>query len=226
MFIGRLKTYKKQCSSVTYALSFLWDPAWDHFALLINEANNTRIVPLIFKNWSLFKVELTQNFRPINPMVDTKSAINKLSLAEDGKAIKYFVDFNKYKTRTRFNDWSYYILVMNQMPMHILHRISECIPPPADYETLWALILLIDAQYWNFKEIESNHKKALGLNHNSSGSSSKTSGSLSNKNNDNNNNNSDGSNNNSGSKSNNNPYQNSNSGKNNAGKKNTSNGQS
>jgi len=37
-------------------------------------------------------------------MADAESAINKLSLAEDGKAIKYFVEFNKYKSRTRFND--------------------------------------------------------------------------------------------------------------------------
>jgi len=52
------------------------------------------------------------------------------------KAIKYFVEFNKYKSRTRFNNCSYYILVMNQMPMHILQHIAECIPPPPDYETL------------------------------------------------------------------------------------------
>ena len=112
---------------------------------------------------------------------------------------------------------------MNQMPMCVLHHIAECIPPPPDYETLWAFILSIDAQYWNFKEMESNckNKKALGSNHTSSGSS----GSLSNKNSGNNsNNNSSGSNNNSkdssGTKSNNNSNQINNSGKNNAGKKN------
>ena len=150
-------------------------------------------------------------------MADTETAINKLSLAEDGKAIKYFVEFNKYKSRTRFNDLTYFFLVMNQMPMCILRRISECIPPPPDYETLRAFILSIDAQYWNFKEMESNRKKASGSNHNSGGSSGKTSGSSSNKNSDNNSNN-----NNSGSKTNNNSSWNNNSGKNNAGKKNNS----
>jgi len=84
-------------------------------------------------------------------MADAKSAINKLSLAEDGKAIKYFVGFNTYKSRTRFNDWRYYILIMNQMPMHILRHHAKSIPLPPDYETLWAFILWIDAQYWNFK---------------------------------------------------------------------------
>jgi len=53
---------------------------------------------------------------------------------------------------------------MNQMPMHILRRIAECIPPPSDYETLRSFILSIDAQYWNFKEMESNCKKAAGSN--------------------------------------------------------------
>ena len=106
MFIGMLKAYKKQCSCVTYALSFLWGPARDHFALLISEADNTGIVPLIFENWPLFKAELTSNFGPINSMADAESTINKLSLAEDGKGIKYFVEFNKYKSRTRFNDWA------------------------------------------------------------------------------------------------------------------------
>ena len=158
-------------------------------------------------------------------MADAETAINKLSLAEDGKAIKYFVEFNKYKSRTRFNDRTYFFLVMNQMPMRILRRIAECIPPPSDYETLRAFILSIDAQYWNFKEMESNRKKASGLNHNSGGSSGKTSGSSSNKNsgNNSNNNNSGGSNNNnnSGSKSN-NSNRNNNSGKNNTGKKNNS----
>ena len=48
-------------------------------------------------------------------MADTKNAINKLSLVKDGKAIKYFVEFNKYKSRTRFNDQSYYVMVQNQM---------------------------------------------------------------------------------------------------------------
>ena len=43
-FIGRPKAYKKQRSCVTYALSFLWGPAWDHFAPLISEADNTGIV--------------------------------------------------------------------------------------------------------------------------------------------------------------------------------------
>jgi len=74
-------------------------------------------------------------------MADAETAINKLSLAEDGKAIKYFVEFNKYKSRTRFNDRTYFFLVMNQMPMCILHCIAECIPPPSDYETLRAFIL-------------------------------------------------------------------------------------
>ena len=81
MFIGRPKVYKKQYSHVTYALSYLWGPTWDHFALLISEANNTGIVPLMFENWPLFKAELTQNFRPTNPIADAETAINKLSLA-------------------------------------------------------------------------------------------------------------------------------------------------
>ena len=166
------------------------------------------------------------NFGPINLIADAKSAINKLSLAEDGKAIKYFVEFNKYKSRTRVNDWSYYVLIMNQMPMCILHHIAECIPLHSNYVILQSFILSIDAQYWNFKEMESNRKKASGSNHNSGGSSGKTSGSSSNKNsgNNSNNNNSGGSNNNnnSGSKSNNNSNQNNNSGKNNTGKKNNS----
>jgi len=68
--------------------------------------------------------------------------------------------------------------------MCILHRISKCIPPPPNYETLRAFILSIDAQYWNFKEMESNCKKVSGSNHNSGGSS----GSLSNKNSSNNSN--------------------------------------
>jgi len=159
-FIGRPKAYRKPCSRVTYALSFLRGPARDHFAPLISEADDTRIVPPMFEDWPLFKAELTWNFGPTNPIADTESAINKLSLTEDGKAIKYFVEFNKYKSRTRFNDRGYYVLVMNQMPMRILCHIAECIPLPPDYETLQAFILSIDAQYWNFKEMESSRKKA------------------------------------------------------------------
>ena len=47
----------------------------------------------MFEDWALFKVELTQNFRPTNPITNTESAIKKLSLAEDGKVIKYFIEF-------------------------------------------------------------------------------------------------------------------------------------
>ena len=105
--------------------------------------------------------------------------------------------------------------------MCILHHIAECIPLHSNYVILQSFILSIDAQYWNFKEMESNRKKASGSNSNSGGSS----GSLSNKNNGNNsnNNNSSGSNNNNpGFKSNNSSNWNNNSGKDNAGKNNNS----
>jgi len=41
----------------------------------------------MFEDWPLFKVELTRNFGPTKPIADAESAINKLSLTEDGKAI-------------------------------------------------------------------------------------------------------------------------------------------
>jgi len=74
-------------------------------------------------------------------MADAESAIKKLSLAEDGKAIKYFVNFNKYKSRARFNDQTYFFLIMNQMPMCIIHYIAECIPLPSALQLRNTLII-------------------------------------------------------------------------------------
>ena len=49
--ISRPKAYKKHCSHVTYALSYLHGSAQDHLAQLISEADNTGIVPPMFENW-------------------------------------------------------------------------------------------------------------------------------------------------------------------------------
>ena len=162
----------------------------------------------------------TQIFGPTNPVADAKISTNKLGLAENGKAINHFVEYNRYKSRTRFNDQSYYIHIMSQMPMCICCCISKCIPLPPDYKTFQAFILSIDAQYQNFKVMESNSKKALGSNHNSGSSSSSSNQNSSNYSNTNCSGSNNDSKDSSGSKSNNNFNWNNNSRKNNAGKKN------
>jgi len=136
--------------------------------------------------WAEFKEELYNNFGSTFPEEEAEEALKNLEMDPKWRAIKYFVLFGKYMSRTSWNDRAYTSRAYDGLPRRIKDRIAEIFPKPTTYEGLRALALQIDQRYWEYKrELENENKSNRKNNNSSSGSNSNN-----NSNNSSNNNNS------------------------------------
>ena len=70
-----------------------------HFANLMESGDND-----FMSDWSLFETELCTHFGSEDPIFEAKSAIDKLTMADNQQILAYDLEFNKHMLHSGIND--------------------------------------------------------------------------------------------------------------------------
>ena len=175
VFNAKPRTFKSDSAKINYALSFLRGTALDHFEPYVMDMSTGEAEPQDFLvYWSEFAEELLNQFGVTNEEEDAEDALENLKMASTGHAVRFFVLFQKYKTRTSWNDRAYYRVAYKNLPRRIKDRLNELYPKPKTYKALRSAALQIDARYWEYKRELDRESGGVKSTNNSSSNKSST----------------------------------------------------
>ena len=68
------------------------------------------------------------------------------------RAPKFFIEFAKYASRVAYDDCSLRRIAYKALPARIKDRLAEITPTPRTFNELKAVVLSLDAHYWEYKK--------------------------------------------------------------------------
>ncbi|GJJ07976.1 hypothetical protein Clacol_002183 [Clathrus columnatus] len=133
--------------------------ALDYFEPYINELDHKKFDFL--QDWDAFVQKLANQFGSYTPEDDDENAIHMINFPENGKAMKYFIEFAKYQNRIKFKDCSLRHIVKTTIPERISSKLSTCGIATDTFDGMRQAIQKIDNEYWKAKQEEENRRKQL-----------------------------------------------------------------
>ena len=91
-FWSKLKSFCTKQLKVNYSLSFLKGTSLDYFELYLTNDPANKLTWL--NNYELFIKEILINFGPYNMMADTKVKLEQLTMKDNHKATKFFIELH------------------------------------------------------------------------------------------------------------------------------------
>ena len=126
-FRAKRDTYGTDEAKIYFTISFLRGATLGHFQPVImgDLDNSDGESPDYVLVWAEFKEELYNNFGSTFPEEEAEEALKNLEMDPKWRAIKYFVLFGKYMSRTSWNDRAYTSRAYDGLPRCIKDRIAE-----------------------------------------------------------------------------------------------------
>lgn len=136
------------------------------------------IEPDWLTDWNLFRGELISNFGSINPEDEAEIALENVKFPDNGKASKFFIEFAKYASHVAYDDRSLRRIAYKALPARIKDHLVEITPTPHTFNELKAVVLSLDAHYWEYKKEKAatNAPPTSQKPHNNSGNSGNSGG--------------------------------------------------
>ena len=91
-----------------------------HFANLMESGDND-----FMSDWSLFQTELHTHFSSEDPIFEAKSAINKLTMADNQQILAYDLEFNKHTLHSGINNGMLNYFYFKGLPEHLKDEIMH-----------------------------------------------------------------------------------------------------
>ena len=99
LFCASPQQYHSDVSKVSCTISWLSETVQGHFANLMESGDDD-----FMSDWSLFETELHTHFGSEDPIFEAKSAIDKLTMADNQQILAYDLEFNKHVPHSSIND--------------------------------------------------------------------------------------------------------------------------
>ncbi|KAG6328591.1 hypothetical protein ID866_10497, partial [Astraeus odoratus] len=171
--------FKKDCTKVVFAQSYLKGMALEWFELDLLSSGNPRSCPLWMDDWTEFIIELQSTFGPHNPVTNAENQLDHLQMKENQHINKYMVEFNQLASQVRgYGDGTLHHQFYSGLPDHIKDKICH-VWKPHNLGDLHYLAQEINAHYWECKEEVQCANKSSGTNNfpaNKPGNSTPSSG--------------------------------------------------
>ena len=91
-----------------------------HFANLMESGDDN-----FMSDWSLFETELCMHFGSEDPIFEAKSAIDKLTMADNQQILAYDLEFNKHALCSGINDGMLNYFYFKGLPEHLKDEIMH-----------------------------------------------------------------------------------------------------
>ena len=122
-----------------------------HFANLMESGDND-----FMSDWSLFKTKLHTHFSSEDPIFEAKSAIDKLTMADNQQILAYNLEFNKHVPHSGINDGTLNYFYFKGLPEHLKDEIM-CNSGPSTLAAIQQKAQHANQCYWEQQAQKGKH---------------------------------------------------------------------
>ena len=101
---------------------FLKGMALDYFEPFLDTPDDE---PAWLKDYELFIEELLINFSPYDALVDIKAELNTLTMKDNHKATRFFIDFFQLSMCCNYNDRAFFWKVYSMLPKRVKDKMAH-----------------------------------------------------------------------------------------------------
>ena len=120
LFCASPQQYCSDTSKVSCTISWLSETVQGHFTNLMESGDDD-----FMSDWSLFETKLHTHFSSEDPVFEAKSAIDKLTMADNQQILAYDLEFNKHMPCSGINDGTLNYFYFKGLPEHLKDKIMH-----------------------------------------------------------------------------------------------------